>query len=193
MFTPIAAPTLALALLAAVSLSACSAGSPVSPNSGPTPVADLSAKPSQAPPGVYDLSFNVLSGGGYLEVSSLTVRSRELILKAYVTDSAGHPAQKGSVTFEYCSFKGGPPNDIDRADEAPKEACDQGLASWSRLTSISVTAGRCPYVGTGYACMNFGIVMIPREIGFRIRYEPQGSGIPAGTTVPENFLWIAGS
>jgi hypothetical protein len=33
----------------------------------------------------------------------------------------------------------------------------------------------------------------PREIGFRVRHEPQGSGTPAGMTVPENFVWMAGS
>ena len=193
MSTPVTAPRLALALFVAVSVAACATESPVAPNSGTAAATDLSARRAQALPGMYDLSFNVFSGAGYLEVSSLPVRSKELILKAYVTDSQGQPAPKGTVTFEYCSFKGGPPNDIDRADEAPKEACEQGLASWSRLTSVSVTAGRCPYVGTGYACMNFGTVVIPREIGFRIRYEPQGSGIPAGMSGPENFLWTAGS
>jgi hypothetical protein len=142
---------------------------------------------------VYDLSFTILVSGGYQEVTSLPVRSSELILKAYVADSQGNPASKGSVTFEYCSFKGGPRNDIERADEAPKEACEQGSARWARLSSMSVTAGRCPYLGTGYACLNFGVVQIPRQIGFRIRYEPQGSGIPAGMSVPENFTWTAGS
>jgi len=58
---------------------------------------------------------------------------------------------------------------------------------------MSVTAGRCPLLGNGYACVNFGVVQIPRDVGFRIRYEPQGSGIAAGMTVPENFTWVAGS
>lgn len=142
---------------------------------------------------MYTLSFTVLGNGTYRQVSSLPVLSEELTLKAYVADSLGRPAQKGTVTFEYCSYKGGPPNDLARADEAPKEACEQGLARWSRLTSISVNGGRCPFLGTGYACMNFGIVQIPRDVGFRIRYEPQGSGIPAGETAPENFTWTVGS
>jgi hypothetical protein len=183
---------LIVAVLAAASAAACSDQSPVAPSPGSVSAGDLSATPSTAAPGVYDLSFNVFGNGPYQEVSSLAVSSQELILKAYVTDSSGHPAQKGTVTFEYCSFKGGPPNDIERADEAPKEACEQGLARWSRLTSISVTAGSCPTLGTGYACMNFGIVRIPRDVGFRIRYQPQGSGIAAGMTVPENFTWVAG-
>jgi hypothetical protein len=184
---------LIVTLLAATSFAACSSQSPVTPSPSSAAAGDLSARGSQATPGVYDLSFNVWSNGTYQEVSSLPVSSQELILKAYVTDSSGLPAQKGSVTFEYCSYKGGPPNDIARADEAPKEACEQGTASWARLTSISVTAGRCPTLGTGYACMNFGIVRIPRDVGFRIRYEPQGSGIAGGMTQPENFTWVAGS
>jgi hypothetical protein len=183
---------LTVVLLAAASAAACSGESPLVP-SPPSAGGDLSAKPSQAVPGLYDLSFNTLNNGAYQEVSSLPVRSAELILKAHVTDSLGSPAQKGTVSFEYCSYKGGPPNDIERADEAPKEACLTGAARWGRLTSVSVSAGSCPFLGTGYACMNFGIVQIPRDVGFRMRYDPQGSGIAAGTTVPENFTWTAGS
>ncbi len=181
------------ALLCALTVVACSGQSPITPIPSSAVAGDLSAKPSTGIPGVYDLAFTVYRNGTYEEVSSLVVSSQELLLKGYVTDSSGRPAQKGTVTFEYCSYKGGPPNDIERADEAPKEACAQGSATWARLTSISVSAGRCPRLGTGYACLNFGIVRIPREIGFRMRYEPQGSGIPAGTTVPENFVWVAGS
>lgn len=187
----IAAPSLIATLLAATSFAACSSQSPVTPSPGSAPAGDLSARLAAAVPGVYDLSFNVFHNGTYQEVSSLPVISQELILKAYVTDSSGLPAQKGTVTFEYCSYKGGPPNDIARADEAPKESCEQETASWARLTAVSVSAGRCPTLGTGYACMNFGIVRIPRDVGFRIRYEPQGSGIAAGMTVPENFTWVA--
>ena len=182
---------LTVVLLAAGSAAACSGESPVVPSPA-SAGGDLSAKPSQAVPGLYELSFNTFNGA-YQEVSSLPVRSAELILKAHVTDSLGSPAQKGTVSFEYCSYKGGPPNDIERADEAPKEACLTGAARWARLTTVSVSAGSCPLLGTGYACMNFGIVQIPRDVGFRMRYEPQGSGIAAATTVPENFTWTAGS
>ena len=181
------------ALFSAFTVVACSGESPITPSPSSAVAGDVGAKPSSAIPGVYDLAFTVYRNGTYDEVSSLAVSSQELLLKGYVTDSSGRPAQKGTVTFEYCSYKGGPPNDIERADEAPKEACAQGSATWARLTSISVSAGRCPQLGAGYACLNFGIVRIPREIGFRMRYAPQGSGIPAGMTVPENFVWVAGS
>ena len=45
----------------------------------------------------------------------------------------------------------------------------------------------------GIRVLNFGIVQIPRDVGFRMRYDPQRSGIAAATTVPENFTWTAGS
>ena len=183
---------LIVVLLTAISAAVCSGQSPVEPSS-PSLAGDQSARGSQAVPGIYDLSFTVFRNRIYEEVSTLPVRSQELILKAYVTDSSGRPAQKGTVTFEYCSYNGGPANDIERADEAPLEACAAGTASWARLASISVTAGRCPLLGNGYACVNFGIVQIPRDVGFRISYQPQGSGIAAGMTLPENFTWVAGS
>lgn len=193
MSKPFVAARLLGALLSAFAVAACSGQSPVTPSPSSAVVGDLSARPSLGDPGGYDLSFNVYRNGMYDEVSSLAVSDQELLLKGYVTDSSGRPAEKGSVTFEYCSYKGGPPNDIERPDEAPMEACEQGSARWTRLASISVSAGRCPQLGTGYACMNFGIVRSPREIGFRMRYEPQGSGIRAGMTVPEDFVWVAGS
>jgi hypothetical protein len=127
------------------------------------------------------------------EVSSLVVSSEELTLKAYVTDSAGQPATVGSVTFEYCSYKKGPANDISRPDEAPLEACAEGSASWARLASMSMTEQRCPRLGIGYACYNFGIVRIPRVVGFRMRYDPRNSGIASGGTLPKNFVWVAAS
>lgn len=174
-------------------LVACSGQSPVTPTASAALGGSLSARGAPGVPGVYELSFNVFRNRTYQEVSSLPVSSQELILKAYVSDSSGRAAKAGSVTFEYCSYKGRPPNDIERADEAPMEACAEGSADWARLASLSVTTGSCPTLGTGYACVNFGIVRIPREVGFRIRYEPQGSGIAAGMTEPKNFTWVAGS
>lgn len=169
---------------------ACSSESPVSPSPSSVAPEALEARSALAAPGVYDLSFNVWIGGTFQQVSSLSVSSQELILMAHVTDSSGASAQRGTVTFEYCSYKGLPPNDITRADEAPKAACDQGLADWARLTSVAVNAGRCPGLGAGYACMVFGIVRIPRTVGFRFRYSPQGSGIPGGMSEFKDFIWV---
>jgi len=45
--------------------------------------------------------------------------SQELILAAHVTDAAGNAATSGTIAFDYCSYKGLPPNDITRADQAP--------------------------------------------------------------------------
>ena len=181
---------LAVALFTAVLFAGCSgAQSPASPGASAPPADSLDAKPSPTAPGVYALTFNTYRNGVYTQVTSLPVSSQEMMLKAYVTDSAGAPARKGTVTFEYCSYSRGPSNDINRPDEAPKEACDAGTASWARLQSVSVDSGRCPTLGLGYACSNFGIVRIPRDVGFRFRYSPQGSPIAAGMSEANNFTW----
>jgi hypothetical protein len=143
-------------------------------------------------PGSYELNFEVYSNGVYTPVTSLPVSSQELILRAYVVEEgSGTPAQSGTAIFEYCSYKGRPPRDIERADEAPKEACDAGIASWRRLQSIDVNAGSCPQLGVGNACMNFGVVMIPRDVGFRFRFNGKKSGINSGTSDASNFTWTA--
>jgi len=140
-------------------------------------------------PGFYQLNFEVYSGGVYTPVSSLPVLSRELILRAYVEDSARVPAQNGTAAFEYCSYKSLPPGDIERADEAPKEACDAGIARWRRLGSRDVNAGSCPHLGVGNACFNFGIVRIPRDVGFRFKFSGKRSGIDSGVSEAANFTW----
>jgi hypothetical protein len=179
---------------ASFAFAACLSQSPVTPDTSAGAAAGPRAAVANASAtGTYTLSFIARVDGTLQEVTSLPVLSTELILKSYVADSSGQPAQRGTVTFEYCSYKGGPPNDITRADEAPKEACEQGTASWARLMSLSVTAGTCPGLGTGYACVNFGIVRIPRDVGFRFRYSPQGSSIAAGTSEAKNFTWVAAS
>jgi hypothetical protein len=178
-----------VALISAVCVASCAGQSPVTPSAAAS-VASLDAKPSASSPGIYQLTFNVFSGGAYQEVTSLPVSSHELILKAYVSDALGAPAKRGTVTFEYCSY-GGPTNDINRPDEAPKEACAAGTASWARLAAMTVDSGRCPTLGVGYACVNFGVVRIPRDVGFRFRYSPQGSAVAAGMSEEKNFTWVA--
>ena len=179
-------------VLGVFAFAGCSNPSPVAPAAA-AGAGELSAKPSAAATGVYTLSFVASLNGTLQEVTSLPVQSAELILKASVTSSTGSAAQAGTVTFEYCSYKGGPPNDITRADEAPKEACDEGTASWARLRSLSINSGTCPALGPGYACLNFGVVRLPRDVGFRFRYASQGSGIASGTSPSKNFTWTAGS
>lgn len=169
---------------------ACADRSPLAPDSSPATSESLSARPGAAT-GLYDLSFHAVINGTLQPVSSLTVMSQELILAAHVTDAAGNAAINGTITFDYCSYKGLPPNDITRADEAPLEACRDGSANWARLTSIRLDAQGWPQLGPGYACMDFGIVRIPRIIGFRFQYSAQRSGIASGTSVPQNFEWTA--
>ena len=180
-------PTITALAVACTLAAACSGPSPVAPGASTSGGGPQNARSAPALPGVYDLSFRAFLSGGFQEVFSLPV-NRELILMAHVSDSVGQPAPAGAAAFEYCSYKGRS-NDITRPDEAPKEACEQGLASWARLTNIAVDAGRCPGFGDGYACLNFGIVRIPREVGFRFRYSPQGSAIAAGTSAAKNFTW----
>lgn len=167
----------------------CSNPTPAAPTAVGT-TSELSAKPSTGTAGVLTLTFMANVDGTLQEVTSLPVATAELILKAYVASSTGGAAQAGTVTFEYCSFKGRP-NDVNRADEAPREACDLGTASWSRIWSSSVNAGTCPGLGTGYACVNFGVVSIPRDVGFRFRYASRGSGIASGTSPARDFTWTA--
>jgi hypothetical protein len=60
-----------------------------------------------------------------------------------------------------------------------------------RLTSVGLDAPGCPQLGSGYACVDFGIVRIPRKIGFRFRFSAQKSGIASGASIPQNFEWTA--
>lgn len=184
--------TFARAVAAVVSLTCigCSGESPVQPSPSGDAAAAAGVMAAQAAPGVYDLSFRVWSGGILQPVASLNVSSDELILMAHVTDGAGAPVSGGNVTFEYCSYKRLPPNDITRADEAPKEACEQGTASWGRLRSITLNAS-CEGFGAGYTCTTFGVVKIPRTVGFRFRFSGQRSGIASGSSVPLNFTWTS--
>ena len=144
-------------VLGLFTLAGCANPSPVAPAPAAGGAGELSAKPSTAATGVYTLSFIASVNGTLQEVTSLPVQSAELILQASVTSSTGSAAQAGTVTFEYCSYKGRPPNDISRADEAPKEACEQGTASWARLRSLYASS-ECPALEPGYACLGFGVV-----------------------------------
>ena len=179
-------------VLGVFAFAGCSNPTPVAPAAASGGAGDLSAKPPAENPGVYTLTFMASVNGSLQEVTSLPVQSAELILKASVTSSTGSAAQAGTVTFEYCSYKGRPPNDISRADEAPKEACEQGTASWARLRSLYASS-ECPALELGYACLGFGVVHLPRDVGFRFRYASQGSGIASGTSQSKNFTWTAGS
>jgi hypothetical protein len=149
--------------------------------SGNSPVAV-----AQQDPGKYDLLFFTPTPSGLESVSSLPVctpsECEELVVNAHITDlSSGLPAQGGLVVFQYCSYKGLPPNDITRADEAPLEACADGTAKWASLTVLKVNQ-------SGDAFLDFGVVLIPRTVGFRVQYKGQG-GIENGVSDPKNFIW----
>jgi hypothetical protein len=178
--------SLMVALLAAGALVACSDQSPVAPRAGPDGGGDQSLL-SQSVPGTYELSFLKSGLNGLEPVSSLSVCAEgsvceELILGAHV-EASGGPARSGTVIFQYCSYKGLPPNDITRADEAPSAACEDGSATWANLPP------GVPIDPSGDAYRDFGLVMIPRTVGFRFRYLGQGSGIANGVSAPGDFTW----
>jgi hypothetical protein len=182
-----------IAVFSAVAFAACANQSPTRPDGmsdtgGPDRAAAAEAGESsplsQAVLGTYELSF---VDSSLQTITQLPVCDGELVLKAHVEDSAGAPVQSGTVVFEYCSYKGLPPGDITRADEAPLEACASGEATWRRLRAhIELNA-------SGDAYLTFGVVRIPRTVGFRFRYIGQGSGIANSVSEPENFTWVAGT
>lgn len=191
--TAVFAPVMTRLMVASLTsclLAGCSSQSPVAPG---VPLfaegSGLGAKPSSGVPGVYALTFRA-GFPGYEEVSSMPVLTRELVLLAMVTDTSGNPATTGTVTFDYCSYPG-PSQDITRADEAPKEACEQGTAKWAVLRrAIRVADSRCAPFGVPSACAYFPRVRIPRFVGFRFRYA-QGDRIASGTSPARNFEWTA--
>jgi hypothetical protein len=165
------------ALFASIVLAGCSSQSPTAPASGPGVGGELSARPSPAAPGVYQLSF--LYRGQ--PVQSLPV-GQEAILKALVLNATtGLPATDGTVTFQYCS-RAGRKNDITDADEAPKVECDEGTAKWTTVVSVALNK-------KGEAFGGFGIVRIPRTIGFRFLFRPEKSGIDGGTSPHLDLTW----
>lgn len=167
-------------VLAAGAAAACTEASLTSPAS----LSGGDALPAKGPSGTAGVYLLEFYSSQLNVVTSMQVMNGELVLGGHVEDEAGNDARSGSVTFEYCSYKGGPPNDITRADEAPLEACANGSANWARLTSVSVNT-------SGNAYMIFGVVRIPRTVGFRFKFSGQKSGIASGTSLPRNFTWVA--
>ena len=186
---------LIVATACAVTLAACSGQSPLEPSA--SSLIGGAAARTEAVAGVYHLSFWARVNGTYQTVSSLPVRSAtwspEMVLRADVS-GGGIPATQGTILFEYCSYKKGPANDISRPDEAPKEACEDGTASWARLQSVTIDGdGGCRGLGGGSACALFGSVQIPRTVGFRYRFSGQRSGIASGMSPALNFTWVPAS
>ena len=98
--------------------------------------ASITAQAAGAAPGIYvisclmDLSSVIQPclAGNEIPVGN------ELILKAHVEDSAGHPARRGSVIFQDCLVMGGP---------APSAACVSGHGTWSHIITIRGRKRKC--------------------------------------------------
>lgn len=168
---------LMIGLVGTVGLLACSSET----TTAPSVEGALYARASDCV-GCYVLSF--VDNNRQPLSSPLVVNTAELILKAHVDDGAGNPATKGSVSFQYCGYRG-PRNDVTQPDEAPSADCASGLASWKPLVAmLDVDA-------SGDAYLDFGIVLIPRTVGFRFKYLSQGSNVPNGVSDPQDFTWVA--
>jgi hypothetical protein len=169
-------------VFATISAAACSGQSPVTPDAAPSAsTANAGSGATDAAPGAVAGSYDLLFFENGQEVSTLPAGSgKELTLKAHVTTATGVLATSGTVSFEYCGYKGRA-NDITNPDEAPLSECLSGAASWKRLGSARVA--------TGDAFYNFGTVRYPRTVGFRFHYNGGRSGIAAGETLGEDFTW----
>lgn len=147
------------------------------------PDADGSAVPVvavQRALGRYELDF---LDDAREQVTSLPF-GQAVTLQATILDESGQPAQSGLVTFQYCSRKGYPTNDITRIDEAPTEACEvTGEGRWRTLESVAVNSA-------GIAERRFCCPQVTPAIGFRFKYAGRGSGIKDHTVPGEDFNWF---
>lgn len=130
---------------------------------------------SAAPPppkevGYYDLVF------------IFDTHTNNLVLRAHVTNSNGLLATDGVVIFEYCSYKGLPPRDITRPDEAPSSACADGSGKWIKLNGRGI-----PVTSNGDALLFFSQVLVVNVIGFRYTYD-RGSEIADWHTDPADWV-----
>jgi len=135
-------------------------------------VTALAAQPVQ---GIYEISFFADTQEGLVALTnnSLPVLT-ELVLKAHMEDTSGHPVKHGSVIFQDCLLKGNP---------APSAACVSGSGTWSHIITMSVDQN-------GNASVDYGFVSTPRTIGFRFRYIGQGSGIANGVSASGDVTWF---
>ena len=128
-----------------------------------------SSEPLAVPPakeaGTYELNF---------------LWNGELILWAHIESAAGD-APDGVVVFQYCSYRGLPPNDITQPDEAPSSACADGSGRWRNLNA------RVAVDTNGDAFLNFGVIQVVNTIGFRYSYS-RGSVVANGGADPEDWI-----
>jgi hypothetical protein len=149
---------------------ACAERPPVAPA---VEVADAPALAARGDPaGVYTLRF--LTEGSHLVVESLPVY-QSMGLWAHVTDAAGQPVTRGSVTLQYCAVGN---------DPAPASECAGGRGKWAYHMSITLNAN-------GDAFGYWGYCTRPRTIGFRFKYSAKGGGVADGTSAARDFTWTA--
>jgi len=156
-------------------MAACSEHSPAQPGASPSAITSHQDAHGQATaPGTYDISFLKETHQGLQSIDSTLNVGEFLVLKAEVRDSSGALAQRGTVTYEYCSLGN---------VKVQSSNCDTGSGRWKRLWSVSVDS-----VGSLFG---FGACSTPRTIGFRFRYAGQNSGIADGVSASKDVSWVA--
>jgi hypothetical protein len=153
-------------LIAVAALAACTEHSPTTPDAAPD-------APSQA------LTLAAGVHGAY--VLTFFQVSPELILQAHVEQLAtSQPAQGGTAVFQICLDRGGPTLQMVPLPSA--ECAGGGSGTWVRLGSVGIDPA------TGNARIDFGIAPQFTTVGFRFRYNAQGSGILNGVSLPLDFV-----
>jgi hypothetical protein len=164
-----------IAVISLIGIAACSRESPVAPDGLPAIVSGHNQPSAQTgAPGMYEILFLKETFPGLQPVLNYTLNVHEvLVLKSRITDSNGVPAEEGTVTYEYCERQN---------VKVPSAECESGRAHWTRLMSMSVDQ-----IGS---LANFGSCSTPRTIGFRVRFNGQGSGIASGVSAARDVSWI---
>jgi hypothetical protein len=163
-----------LAALAATSGAACSQGSPVAPEASfavhsnrQETIATTTAS------GTYEIFFLKSTLHGLEPLQDFTLNVREyLVLMSEIRDSNGVRVEVGTVTYEYCEKQN---------VKVQSSECDSGRGRWTRLLSMSVDP-----IGSR---AGFGTCSTPRTIGFRVRYNGQGSDIASGVSASRDVSW----
>jgi len=161
---------LLLGLVSVSGLIACSGQSPVGPGADAS-VLRLSV---QGVTGSYAISFLKETSTGLQAANDVEPVGTYLVLKSEVRDPAGNLAEKGTITYQYCSAGGQP---------APTADCTSGSGRWKRWFSGATD----PY---GFR-VGYGACSTPRAIGFRFTYSGKNTGIANGVSAPRDFTWAA--
>ena len=63
--------------------------------------------------------------------------------------------------------------------------------SYARLNGVRISESFCLDGAPGTACAFYGVVVMPRTVGFRFTFRSQRGDIADGESQPQDFLWTA--